>query len=170
MHAGKLEQEEILNLIYHSGISTSSIITDISGRGLGLSIAHEKIAKLNGVISVETEAGKGTTFCIRLPMALATFRGTMVRVNEFLFILPTMNVERVLRVDEADIKTVENHETIRIDAQIISLVDIGEVLGLPEHKHAGSDRRTETESRNQIKSVLLFLFPENNGSPLKLMI
>ena len=139
--ARKFEDDEILNLIYQSGVSTSSIITDISGRGLGLSIANEKIAKLNGVISVETEAGKGTTFRIRLPMALAVFRGIMVRVNEFLFILPMVNVERVLRVEEADIKTVENHNTIQIDSRIISVVDTGKVLGLPEHKYAGADRK-----------------------------
>lgn len=154
--AGKLENEEILNLIYQSGVSTSSIITDISGRGLGLSITHEKIAKLNGVISVETEAGKGTTFRIRLPMALAAFRGIMVRVNEFLFILPTVNVERVLRVEEADIKTVENHETILIDSRIISVVEIGEVLGLPEHKHAGSDRKNRNfEKPDKTRLVVL---------------
>ena len=155
--ADKLEDEEILNLIYQSGVSTSSIITDISGRGLGLSIAHEKITKLNGVISVQTEADKGTTFRIRLPMALATFRGIMVRVNDFLFILPTVNVERVLRVEEADIKTVENHETILIDSQIISVVDIGEVLGLPELKHGGSDRKnTGFEKSDKIRVVVLF--------------
>jgi two-component system chemotaxis sensor kinase CheA len=155
--AGKLEQEEILNLIYQSGVSTSPIITDISGRGLGLSIAHEKITKLNGVISVETEAGKGTTFRIRLPMALAAFRGIMIKVNEFLFILPTMNVEQVLRVEEADIKTVENHETILIASQIISLVDIREVLGLPEQKHSGSDRKNAGfEKSDNIRVVVLF--------------
>ena len=154
--ADKLEDAEILDLIYQSGVSTSSIITDISGRGLGLSIAHEKIAKLNGVISVETETGKGTIFCIRLPMALAAFRGIMVRVNEFLFILPTVNVERVLRVEEADIKTIENHETILIDSRIISVVDIGEVLGLPEHKHAGSDRRNrDFEKSDRSRLVVL---------------
>ncbi len=154
--AGKLEDDEILNLIYQSGVSTSSIITDISGRGLGLSIAHEKIAKLNGVISVETEAVKGTTFRIRLPMALAAFRGIMVRVNEFLFILPTVNVERVLGVEEADIKTVENHETILIDSRIIPVVDIGEVLGLPEHKHSGSDRKNiDFEKSEKTRLIVL---------------
>jgi two-component system chemotaxis sensor kinase CheA len=134
--AGKLEPKEVLNLIYQSGVSTSSIITDISGRGLGLSIVHEKVVKLNGIISVESETNKGTTFRILLPLTLATFRGILVNVKEFMFILPTMNVERVIRVEQEEIKTVENHETIRIDDQIISVVDLVEALGLPEHKHA----------------------------------
>lgn len=154
--AGKLDDAEIINLMYQSGISTSPIITDISGRGLGLSIVHDKIEILNGVISVETEAGKGTTFRIQLPMVLAAFRGIMVRVNEFLFILPTVNVERVLRVAEADIKTVKNHETIVIDSRVISMFDIGEVLGLPEHKHAGSDRKNrDSEKSDKTRLVVL---------------
>ncbi|MGD0581690.1 MAG: response regulator [Bacteroidales bacterium] len=154
--AGKLQQVEIINLIYQSGVSTSSIITDISGRGLGLSIAHEKIAKLDGIISVETEPGKGTIFRIRLPMALTAFRGIIGRVNEFLFILPIVNVERVLRVEEADIKTVENHETILLDSRIISVAEIGEVLGLPEHKHSGSDRKNrDIEKSDKIRIIVL---------------
>jgi two-component system chemotaxis sensor kinase CheA len=97
---------------------------------------HEKVVKLNGIISVESETNKGTTFRILLPLTLATFRGILVNVKEFMFILPTMNVERVIRVEQEEIKTVENHETIRIDDQIISVVDLVEALGLPEHKHA----------------------------------
>ena len=138
--AEKLDPNEILSLIYYSGVTTSSIITDISGRGLGLSIVREKVEKLNGRISVETEANRGTTFRILLPLTLATFRGILVRMNEFMFILPTMNVERVMKVEPEKIKTVENHETIRIDGRILSVVDLGEVLGLAEHKHAGSGR------------------------------
>ena len=138
--AEKLDPNEILSLIYYSGVTTSSIITDISGRGLGLSIVREKVEKLNGRISVETEANTGTTFHILLPVTLATFRGILVRMNEFMFILPTMNVERVMKVEPEKIKTVENHETIRIDGRILSVVDLGEVLGLAEHKHAGSGR------------------------------
>ena len=154
--AGKLDPTEVLNLIYQSGVSTSSIITDISGRGLGLSIVHEKVVKLNGKISLETEADKGTTFRILLPMTLATFRGILVILKEFMFILPTMNVERVMKVDQAEIKTVENHETIRIDDKIISLVDLGEVLALPEHKYAGPGQvKPESPDSNQVCIVVL---------------
>ena len=154
--AGKLDQTEILNLIYQSGVSTSSIITDISGRGLGLSIVHEKVIKLNGKISFETEADKGTTFHILLPMTLATFRGILVTLKEFMFILPTMNVERVMKVDQEEIKTVENHETIRIEDKVISLVDLGEVLELPEHKFSGPGQmKHESPDSDQVCIVVL---------------
>jgi two-component system, chemotaxis family, sensor kinase CheA len=151
--AGKLDPKDILSLIYQSGVTTSSIITDFSGRGLGLSIVREKVEKLDGRISVETEVNRGTTFHILLPMTLATFRGIMVRMDESMFLLPTVNVERVMKVEPAEIKTIENHETIRIDDRIISLVDFGEVLGLPEHKQTGLE--PEPGNSNQIRIVVL---------------
>jgi two-component system chemotaxis sensor kinase CheA len=154
----KLEPKEVLNLIYQSGVSTSSIITDISGHGLGLSIVREKVEKLNGRISVKTELNKGTTFHILLPMSLATFRGILVRIEEFKFILPTMNVERVMKVETEEIKTVENHETIRIDDHILSVADLGEVLGLAKHKHPGSGKMEPwSGNSNQIYLVVLAL-------------
>jgi two-component system chemotaxis sensor kinase CheA len=137
--AEKLDTKEIISYIYQSGVSTSPIITDISGRGLGLSIVREKVEKLNGKITVETEENIGTTFHIFVPMTLATFRGILIIIAEFMFILPTMNVERVMKVDKENIKTVESHETILVDGQILPVANIGEVLGLPEYKYAGRD-------------------------------
>jgi two-component system chemotaxis sensor kinase CheA len=129
--AEKLDPQETLSLIFQSGLSTSPIITDISGRGLGLAIVREKVEKLGGVVSVDTQAHVGTTFRLLAPLTLATFRGVLVRVREHLFVLPTSNVERVVRVSKEEIKTVENRETIRLDGQIVSLVGLGDVLGLP---------------------------------------
>jgi two-component system chemotaxis sensor kinase CheA len=152
----KLETKEVLSFIYKSGISTSPIITDISGHGLGLSIVEEKVNKLNGKISVETVPKVGTTFKILLPMTLATFRGILVKVKEFMYFLPTMNVERVVKVKREEIKSVENHETVRIEDKIISVVDLGKVLGLPEYKHAGNvDTEPDMQEPGQIRLVVL---------------
>jgi two-component system chemotaxis sensor kinase CheA len=95
--------------------------------------------KLKGKISVETEEDKGTTFRIFLPMTLANFRGVLVKVNEFMFIIPTMNVERVMNIQKDDIKTVENHETICIDEQIIPVADLGETLGLSYNRNTARE-------------------------------
>jgi len=150
----KLETKEVIDLIYQSGISTSAIITDISGHGLGLSIVQEKVNKLNGKISVETEPKIGTTFRILLPMTLATFRGIVVKVKEFMYLLPTINVERVMKVKLEEIKSVENHETIRMDEQIVPVVDLGEVLGLPEHKYSSS-LESGLKGKGQVRMVVL---------------
>jgi two-component system chemotaxis sensor kinase CheA len=130
--AEKLNREEILSFIYQSGLSTSSIITDLSGHGLGLSILREKVEKLNGSLSMDTEVNRGTIFRIVLPMTLSTFRGIMVRVGEFTYIIPTSNVKMAVRVLEDEINTVENHETIRIGDDILPLLSLADVLGIPE--------------------------------------
>jgi two-component system, chemotaxis family, sensor kinase CheA len=154
--AMKLGSEEILSLIYQSGVSTSSSISNISGRGIGLSIVREKVEKLNGRISFETDAHKGTSFHILLPMTLASFRGILVRVSELMFILPALNVEKVIWLKHEAIKTIENRDTILFGDKIISLVNLGEALGLPEHKHAGLEGiETATEKSDQVTIAVI---------------
>lgn len=126
-----LSEPEILKLVFQSGLSTSPIITDLSGHGLGLAIVQEKVERLGGSVSLESQPGAGATFRLLLPLTLATFRGLLVRVAEQRFVLPTAQVERVARVNVNDIQTVENRETVRLVGSLISLVRLGDVLGLP---------------------------------------
>ncbi len=132
----RLGEQEVTGFIFQSGVSTSPIVTDLSGRGLGLAIVREKVEKLGGVVTVETHAGVGTTFRMVLPLTLATFRGILVRVEDHLFVLRTTHVERAGRVGKEEIKTVENRETIPLDGQAVSLVRLGDVLGLSRKKAA----------------------------------
>lgn len=126
----KLREREILPLIFESGISTSDIITDLSGRGLGLAIVREKIERLGGAVGIESQSGIGTTFRIVLPLTLATFRGVLVRAGAQLFVLPQHNVECVLRVHAQDIRSVENRATISFKQQALALARLDEVLEL----------------------------------------
>lgn len=133
MDADELENRDALSLVFRSGFSTSPIITDISGRGIGLAIVREKVERLSGIISIET-GSTGTTFRIILPVTIATFRGILVRAADQSVILPTLNVERVLRVRNEDIKTVENKETIELNGKAVSFVHLNSVLELPLRK------------------------------------
>jgi len=126
----KLTEQEKLALIFQSDISTSPIITDISGRGLGLAIVREKVENLGGKITLDTTVGVGTTFRIVLPVTLATFRGILIRVCDHLFVLPTSHVERVLRIKSEEIKSVENKDTVSIDGRAVSFVRMEDVLEL----------------------------------------
>ncbi|MFZ3044424.1 MAG: response regulator [Desulfatirhabdiaceae bacterium] len=136
--AEKLDSQDTLALIFPSGISTSSIITDISGRGLGLAIVREKVEKLGGVVTVNSQTQAGTTFRLLLPLTLATFRGVLVRVGAHLFVLPTINIERAARIQPQEIKTVENRETVHLDGQIVSTVRLADALDLPVRKNGSS--------------------------------
>jgi two-component system chemotaxis sensor kinase CheA len=129
--AEKLSEREAQALAFQSGISTSQIITDISGRGLGLAIVREKTERLGGNVALESSHGGGTAFRISLPLMVATFRGVLVRAGEQCFVIPALGVERVTRVEQQDIRTVENRATIALDGQAVALVSLGDVLELP---------------------------------------
>ncbi|MCC6455550.1 MAG: hybrid sensor histidine kinase/response regulator [Caldilineaceae bacterium] len=141
--AEKMSQQEINSLIFQSGFSTSPLITDISGRGLGLAIVQEKVEKLGGTITLETESGKGTTFHLLLPLTLATLRGLLVRCEGRLFILPLLYIERVARLNRSEIQTVQNRATISLEGQTVSLVQLGQALELPpQHASPGLPGKT----------------------------
>jgi len=135
--AEKFSEPQTMSLIYLSGVSTSPIVTDVSGRGLGLAIVRERVEKLGGVISLDTHSDAGAMFRIVLPMTMATFRGVLVRANDHLFVIPTTNVDRVTKVNREEIKTVENRETILFNGQTILLVRLSDVLGMPRKIAAG---------------------------------
>jgi len=127
----EFDQRKISQLIFRSGLTTSPIITDLSGRGLGLSIVRERIEKLGGSVFCETEPGRGTTFRILLPLTMATFRGVLVRLEDRAFLIPTVGLDRTLRVKRGEIKTVENRETVTLDGRTVPFVPLGAVLELP---------------------------------------
>lgn len=128
-----LSEKEIIALVFQSGVSTSAMITNVSGRGLGLAILREKVEKLGGLVFVETEKDKGTEFKMVLPLTLASFRGIPVRVGEHIFIIATTSVERVIRIKREDIQTVENRETLSLNGKTISVVRLRDVLELPQN-------------------------------------
>jgi two-component system chemotaxis sensor kinase CheA len=132
--AASRDQLALLPLVFESGVSTSPIITEISGRGLGLAIVREKVERLGGVTSVETRPGAGTTFRVVVPLTLATLRGVHVRVADHRFVIPTTYVEQVARLKKEEIKTVENRETIRWNGHVVALARLTDVLELPRKK------------------------------------
>lgn len=159
--ANTLSDPETLALIFRSGVSSSPIITDLSGRGLGLAIVREKAEKLRGRVSVESQLGEGTIFHILLPLTIATFRGIPVRVDQELYVLPSASVERVVRVKRQMIRTVENKETIELAGETISLVGLGDVLGLPQKEPTDvSDDSVPVVQISQDKKRIAFLVDE----------
>ncbi len=127
----KLIDEEAVNLIFESGVSTSPIITTMSGRGLGMAIVKEKAERLGGSVHVKSVRGKGAAFHIILPVTIATFRGILIDCAGQLFVVPTRNVEKISRVHISEIKTVENRETITYRERAVSLVRLEDILEMP---------------------------------------
>lgn len=135
-----IDDTDAMSLIFRSGLSSTPIVTEISGRGLGMAIVQERVEKLGGLLTVDSTPGKGTSFRMLLPVTLATFRGVLVKVAGHEFIVPGSHVECVVRLQKKDVKTVENRATIPLKGDVLSLLDLQEVLRLP-----GTDNRTETD-------------------------
>jgi two-component system chemotaxis sensor kinase CheA len=143
--AASLTEDDATKFIFCSGLSTSPIITDLSGRGLGLAIVREKVEKLGGTVTVTSKAGAGTSFRLIVPISLVTFRGVLISVAGRHFVFPTSNVLRVSRVKSDEIKTVENRQTIAVGQQAISLVRLRDILELP-----GPDGRINGSTRQVV--------------------
>ncbi len=139
--ADKLSENDKQLLVFETDISTSPIITDVSGRGLGLPIVREKIGSLGGSLQLKSRVGKGTSFIINLPVTLATFRGIVVVVNGETFIVPTSSVERVMRIKKEDIKTVKNRETINYDNEAILFARMEKALRLQDKKRMNKEKQ-----------------------------
>jgi two-component system chemotaxis sensor kinase CheA len=137
--AQNINDQDAASLIFHSGVSTSPMITEISGRGLGMAIVRAKAEKLGGHVTVESDRNAGTTLRITLPLTLATFRGIVVSAAGQMFVVPTTNIERVLRVKASEIKSVENRETISVNGQAVSLARMEAVLELSPRSAGGDD-------------------------------
>jgi len=131
-----LGDADALNLVFHSEVSASSTVTEISGRGLGMAILRAKTEKLGGRVSIDSKRHAGTTFRITLPLTLATFRGVLVTVAERIFVVPSISVERVLRVRPQDIQTVENRQVVSLEGRSLSLASLEATLGLTSSSSA----------------------------------
>lgn len=135
--AEALSEAEALALIFQSEVSTSPIVTEISGRGLGMAIVREKVEEAGGRITLDTELHRGTSFRIILPLTRATFKGILVEAAGETFVIPTANVERADRIKADDVRTVENIETVLLEGRVIPLVRLSDVLELPRTDDAG---------------------------------
>ena len=127
----QMDASEIRSLLFRSGFSTSPIVTDISGRGLGLAIVAEKLEKLGGQVSLESTPGEGTTFFLALPVTLTTFRALMVRASGQEYFVPTTHVEAAMRLPVGNVSTAQARSIIVWRDQPLPLVGLGDVLGLP---------------------------------------
>jgi two-component system chemotaxis sensor kinase CheA len=127
--AEALPDEAALNLIFSSGLSTSPVITDLSGHGLGMAIVRDRVERLGGRVFLETRRGAGTTVRMVLPASVATFRGLLVRAGRQPFLLPLDALERALRLAPNQVESAGGREAIRWEGRAIPFARLARVLG-----------------------------------------
>lgn len=120
--AARLNDQEVLNLIFESGFSTAAEITEVSGRGVGMDVVRSVLDKLKGTVHISTQKGHGTTFQLRAPLTLASIQTLLFRVGGRLFAVPLSSVVEISRIQEQEIHRVDQREVLRLRDQILTLV------------------------------------------------
>jgi two-component system chemotaxis sensor kinase CheA len=123
--AARLGEAEILDFIFRPGFSTAAAVTEISGRGVGMDVVQTALHRLKGNVTVETNAGQGTTFRLRLPLTLAIIQAILFRVEHRLYAVPLSSVVEMTRAFEHDVHRVDGQEVLQLRNRVLPLVRLG---------------------------------------------
>jgi chemotaxis protein histidine kinase CheA/ActR/RegA family two-component response regulator len=127
-----MDPSQVAQLIFHPGLSTADIITDISGRGVGMDVVRQNIENaLNGTISVDTIPGQGTTFHIRLPETIAIIHVFLVNLNSLCYAIPASHVAEIVSIPGNEIFNVQDKAVLRLRGELVPVVPMADVLGHP---------------------------------------
>lgn len=130
-----LNDQQVVDLIFRPGFSTSAIITDISGRGVGMDVVKQSIIdELQGEVTVATRLGAGTTFSLRLPLSLAVMRVLLVGVNDLPFGFTAQYVDELIRVSHEEMLTVVERKAVIIRNEFVPVVALADLLQVPDRK------------------------------------
>ena len=138
--AQTMSDDEALQLIFTPGLSTAQMITNTSGRGVGMDVVRKNMEALHGLIEIDTTLGRGTRMTLTLPLTLATTQTLLVQVGEQTFGIPISAVERILRINRQDIASVSGRRAILVDDEPVSLVPLAEVLEMTDVEQQNSPK------------------------------
>ncbi|MGE6491614.1 chemotaxis protein CheW [Exiguobacterium sp. NPDC077395] len=141
--ATMMSENELAMLIFAPGFSTADVVTDLSGRGVGLDVVKNKIESLGGVVSLETVAGQGTKFQVSLPLTLSIISAMLVQVGEESYAIPLSSILETTLLDEADILTAHRERVFDFRGQLVPLVYLKEMFGI------------ESETKSQFPVVVV---------------
>jgi len=127
----KMSKEQLINLIYLPGFSTAKVVTETSGRGVGMDVVKTKISALGGTVRVESQVGKGTKTIIKLPITLAIIQAILVTDTTQTFAIPTSQVSEIVRVKKTDVKSLGKTNAILVRDRIIPMIHLHQLLNLP---------------------------------------
>ena len=123
--ASVLSEAQTLDLILRPGFSTAAEITELSGRGVGLDVVHSVLDRLKGTVQIETEAGRGTTFRLRLPLTLAIIKALLFGVEKRLYAISLNSIVEITRTVESEVHEIENYEVLQLRNQVLPLLRLG---------------------------------------------
>lgn len=128
--AEEMIEDEIKNLLFEPGFSTSEEITEVSGRGVGLDVVKNKIESINGTIELESEKNKGTRFIIRIPLTLAIIQALLIKLENETYAIPLSSITEIITVESDNIRNIQGQEIMLYRGKTIPIVRLDRLLGL----------------------------------------
>lgn len=140
--AETMTDKEIIDLLFQPSFSTAKVVSDVSGRGVGLDVVKTKIESLGGAIEVKTALGEGSTFSIRLPLTLAIIQALMVEIGYEKYAISLDSIQAIEDVLKTDIKYVQSKEVINLRGNVIPIVRLHEILDIEKINDDDNDNLT----------------------------
>ncbi len=157
--ANRLTDNEAIHLIFASGFSTATEVTDVSGRGVGMDIVKSNLQKLGAHIEISSKVGHGTTFTVKLPLTLAIIRGLLVTVSGCVYALPLASVVETIKIEESAVHLVNHREVILQRGKTLPLVRLRSIFQLEapttpaERAMERMDQRSSSKSSGSSSSI-----------------
>ena len=126
--ADNMSDKEAFALIFKPGFSTAAVVTNVSGRGVGMDVVKTNIEKVNGIIDIDSEIGIGTSMKLKIPLTLAIIQALLVGVQEEHYAIPLASVLETVRISKDEVYTVEGRSVMRLREDVLSLVHIGDIF------------------------------------------
>jgi two-component system chemotaxis sensor kinase CheA len=128
--AKNITENELVNILFEPGFSTSNEITEISGRGVGLDVVKNKIESINGTIELESQKNKGTKFTIRIPLTLAIIQALLVKLRDEIYAIPLSSIIEIIIVKKDNIRNIHDQEIMLYRGKTIPIVRLDKLMGL----------------------------------------
>ncbi len=129
-----MSEKEIIDLLFNAGFSTAKVVSDVSGRGVGLDVVKSMIESLSGEVEVKSKLGEGSTWTIRLPLTLAIIQALMVEIGDEKYAIALGSIQTIEDILPSDVKLVQAKEVIQLRDLVIPLIRLNEILDIPSKK------------------------------------
>ncbi|WQY52018.1 chemotaxis histidine kinase/response regulator CheAY2 [Helicobacter pylori] len=134
-----MSDREAFNLIFKPGFSTAKVVSNVSGRGVGMDVVKTNIEKLNGIIEIDSEVGVGTTQKLKIPLTLAIIQALLVGIQEEYYAIPLSSVLETVRISQDEIYTVDGKSVLRLRDEVLSLVRLSDIFKVDAILESNSD-------------------------------
>lgn len=144
--AAQMTDQQVFQLLFASGFSTAKVISDVSGRGVGLDVVRNKIESLGGKVTVNSQLGVGTTFSIQLPLTLSIISSMLVQIEDEKFAIPLSSIIETAAFKPSDIMLADKQQVIDFRGKVVPLVHLKEIFKIP---------KTTNNENNEISVVIV---------------